>query len=255
MATSAFPRQSRGAQDHAGTQNFLPLQPRARNAFRNRASSRGHQHPASRAPDERPPKHAVSSTPSSCSTTGRAPGRGRGREGRGTEPRRVPAGRVPIPAPRGAPRPRAGGSRGPAEPVRERAGGRGRGALARKTEAAGGGGIYPGPARRRRALRLSPERELTPPGYPSAVASRNYIPSWGRRRRRVGARAWISPSKVLPHAFFARASRMDNWSRNESSLNTFESRHELHQDLEQVQQLHCKILFDTRRISLTSSVR
>lgn len=39
-------------------------------------------------------------------------GRGRGLVGRGPEPRRVPAGRVPIPAPRGAPRPPCWGSRG-----------------------------------------------------------------------------------------------------------------------------------------------
>lgn len=96
---------------------------------------------------------------------GRAPG------GRGPEPRWIPAGLAPI-APRGPGT--IGGGSGPAGYTTPPSGG----ALARETEGApagGGGGIYPGPARRRRALRIGPERQLTPPGYPSAAPSRDYI--------------------------------------------------------------------------------
>lgn len=83
---------------------------------------------------------------------------------------------------RAAPPNRLGSGRGgeKAEGSREKDGG------------AAGGGIYPGPARRRRALRLGPEREPAPPGYPSAAASRDYIPSWGRCRRRAGGARLVS---------------------------------------------------------------
>lgn len=102
-------------------------------------------------------------------------------------PAAFPPAESPSP-PRGAHPDRRAEARAAAEPVRERAegGGESGGTLARRTEPAAGGGIYPGPARRRHALRLGPERELAPPGYPSAAASRDYIPSWGRRRRRAG---------------------------------------------------------------------
>lgn len=97
---------------------------------------------------------------------GAAPRGGGGPSPDGARPARAPS------PPRGAGplRPGWGGGAGyitPPEVVRGKAGG-----FSRER----GGGICPGSARRRRALRLGPERELAPRAYPSAAAGTTSCP-------------------------------------------------------------------------------